>query len=502
MKPALHACFRVFVVHVMAALGQEAWAESEQQTQNAARPSVDAVQSAASLAASSGEPANSVAYAHATELGPLPSAIYSNTTVVKAMASDGRTLWVATQGGLEEYDVRGRERIRVYTTNDGLPALAVDAVKWTPSDVLVVSASGHDCVMPKGTRRFTCSLRLGAKTVANAASPGLSRPPVPTEQIEGATVTARLSVNDGSEWIGTAGMGTWVHIGSKFIRVTPREQIASNHVVAVSEWGGSIWFATFDHGLSELRGGRFMDAALGPRMLNDVIGTDGGLFVATSEGLFVSEDGSTFRRESRVTERSVTDLAYDPRTRTLYATATNSLWEVSLSKRGKYVRASYQPGGTRSLQAVDVSPEGTVFLASEDRGVLRREEDTRFTVFDRLAGFPSSWVIDVVALGEHAALAGTLRHGVFDVFGDQRFDKGLDSWVLFLGRDPHRPGAVLVGTQGGGAIVAGSDVQTLRGLPNKCVHTMARAHDGVWVGTEGGLARYVYSDGGGELPQQ
>lgn len=432
---------------------------------------------------------------------PLPDAIYSNTTVVRALAAAGETLWAATLGGLEEYDLTTRTRTHLYTTNDGLPSLNVEQVKLAAQGVVFVQTAGHDCAMAVATRRFVCSERAGTATGAvpfpRQSSTVLASNPsatcassLPLELIEGASVTARIWGNHDDEWLATAGQGVWVRQLGKLTRVTPRAQIASNHVVAIAEWGDLSWFATFDRGLSVRRSNAFYDAPISPRMHNDVVGTHAGLFVATSEGLFRSDDGEKFAREARVAESAITDLAYDVNRRILYAAATNSLWELDLSKPRKYARATYQPGGTRSLQAVDVSPEGTVFLASEDRGVLRRDAHKRYTVFDRLAGYPSSWVIDVVALGESEAWAGTLRHGLFSVQDNDQVASSVDPWILFLGRDTRSKDAVFVGTQAGAAVVGEGRVAALQGLPNACVHSIARLNDGLWVGTEGGLAWY------------
>lgn len=433
-----------------------------------------------------------------------PDAIYSNTTVVRAVAANSETLWAATTGGLEEYDLATRTRKYVYTTNEGLPSLNIAQVKLPAHDVVFVQTQAHDCAMIIGTRRFACSERgvvaagvaaslplmqaretpvtIASKTGATQASV------VPLERVEGAAVTARLWGRHGDEWLATAGQGVWVRLDGKLTRVTPRDQIASNHVVAIAEWGEQTWFATFDRGLSVRRSNEFYHAPMGPLMHNDVVGTNAGLFVATSEGLFRSDDGETFVRDPRVGENSITDLAYDAKREILYVAATNSLWELELSKAQKYGRSTYQPGGSRSLQAVDVSPDGTVFLASEDRGVLRRDGHERYTAFDKLAGYPSSWVIDVVALGESEALAGTLRHGLFSVGGDSEV-ANVDPWILFLGRDS-TANDVFVGTQAGAAIVEAGRVKALDGLPNACVHSIARLNDGLWVGTEGGLAWY------------
>lgn len=434
------------------------------------------------------------------KIASKPRAIFSNTTYVRALAASGGKVWAATTGGLEVFDVQKRTRSYVYTTNDGLPSLAVDSVKVTDHDVVVVSTSEHDCALAGGNQRFVCSRRPTStpqselwrvssyeRVDVERSSNGAIKA---NDQIEGANVTSRILLGGGREWLGTAGRGVWERTTGGLTRVTPVAQIAGNHVVAVTEWQQSTWFATFDRGLSVLRDDRFQDVPLEPRMLNDVLGTNEGLFVATSEGLFRSEDGQRFERDVRVAEKAITDLAYDQSTHVLYAAATNSLWEIDLGKPRKYPRSTYQPGGTRSLQAVDVSPDGTVFLATEDRGVLRRDAHKRYTAFDRLAGYASSWVIDVLALDEQAALGGTLRHGVFSTDGHERVGDEFDAWVLFLGRDVHDASTVFVGTQEGAGLVQNGKIRTLEGLPNGCVHTLVRASDGIWVGTEGGLALY------------
>jgi hypothetical protein len=412
-----------------------------------------------------------------------PIAIHSNTTHVEALVARGTALWVATRGGLEQYDLLRRTRVAVYSTLDGLPSLFVQDVTLTPAGLPAVVTAKHDCVMHAGQRRFSCTARR--PTVA-------SPPAALRERIEGVAVTARWSSPDGAEWLGTAGRGLWLRHEGRLRRLTPTAQIAGNHVVAIAEWNEASWFATFDRGLTRLRDGQFTSIPLGPRLLNDVLGTASGLFVATSEGLYVSRDGEAFQRDLRVTESFINDLAYDPRKRLLYATATNSLWELRLDEPRAPARATYLPGGSRSLQAVDLSPDGTVFVASEDRGVLRRNGKQRFVGFDRLSGYPSSWATDVLALDGKAALFGSLRDGVFPVGGRNHLPTTtIDPWILFLGRDALRPETLFVGTQGGALLLEKQGPRALVGLPDPCVHAMARLSSGLWVGTEGGLAQYL-----------
>jgi ligand-binding sensor domain-containing protein len=428
---------------------------------------------------------------HVTEPAPSPPpangpvAVFSNTTEVEALAGDGRTLWAATRGGLERYDVTAQVRTRVYTTRDGLPALFVKRVVIEQDGRLRATTARHDCVLHEASDRFSCSQR--APTALPVASPTKTSS---TELLEGTPITARWRDGAGHEWLGTAGLGLWIRSSTGLKRVTPIDQISANHVVAIGQWQDAGWFASFDRGLSRYQHGHFSQTSLGPHMLNDVLGTTSGLFVATSEGLYVSRDGESFERERRVRERSISDLAYDAARQVLYATATNSLWEIALGQPKAPVRVTYQPGGSRSLQAVDVSSDGTVFVATEDRGVLRREGKKRFVGFDRLSGYPSSWAMDVLALGGKAALVGSLRHGVFPIGGASTVDAQLDPWILFLGRDATDPGSIFVGTQAGASLIDGNGQRQLEGLPNPCVHSMAHLGDGLWVGTEGGLALY------------
>jgi ligand-binding sensor domain-containing protein len=411
-----------------------------------------------------------------------PTAIYSNTSYVEAIAAHGNQLWAATRGGLERYDMTRRTRDALYTTQDGLPSLMIEKVSFTDDFRPMAITAEHRCLLHVATNRFGCERRTPTPSVPSPEGGG---------RVEGSPITARYTASDGSEWLGTADLGLWVRDHGRLVRVSPTNQVVANHVVAIAEWRGTVYFASFDHGLGSLKDGKFTVLGLGPQMLNDVLATPEGLFVASSEGLYVTTDGATFQREQRVTERFVNDLAYDAKRSVLYATATSSLWELPLGKPKRSIRADYLPGGSHSLQAVDVAEDGAVYLASEDRGILRRDGRRKYTGFDRLAGYPSSWTTDVLANSRESAWAASLRHGVYEV-GRRRQTSvaGVESWVLFLGRDPVDPRNAFIGTQDGAWVARGSRKDSLRGLPNLCVHSLARLSDGLWVGTEGGVAVY------------
>ena len=108
----------------------------------------------------------SIGAAHAREPSnqPLPSVpqrVYANTTEVESMALDGTSLWVATRGGLEQYDTESLQRTAHYTTLDGLPSLFVQSVKVERGGAVMLQSHGQRCVLgaSQGPRRITCGPR-------------------------------------------------------------------------------------------------------------------------------------------------------------------------------------------------------------------------------------------------------------------------------------------------------------------------------------------------------
>lgn len=397
--------------------------------------------------------------------------LYTNTEYVEALVAWGRSLWAATRGGVEEYDLRTLKRIRLLTTNDGLPSNAVRGVEME-GDTLVVSTAEQRCLFEG--RRFRCA----PTTLTHQL-------PAQPELWQGTRVTASLTV-EGRRFVGTA-HGLWMATG-KPRRLTPAGQICGNHVMAVAEFAGKTWLGTFDEGLCRFDGQEFATVQAPFRMINDLYATPDSLFVASNSGLFRSDDGQSFVAVDLVGTRSINDLACDGDT--LWATNPAVLWEIPLDGKRK-PRGYWQPGGTRSLQAVDVL-RGQVWLASEDRGLMRKRGH-KFEIFDRAAGLPSSWVVDVAVLPDGGAVAATLRDGLVRVSpkGDAApLQTSPDAWLLHVGRDSE---GLWVGTQGGAVRVHGTKVEAVSHLPNPCVHVIVRVETGIWAGTEGGLAFYPYA---------
>jgi ligand-binding sensor domain-containing protein len=259
--------------------------------------------------------------------------------------------------------------------------------------------------------------------------------------------------------------------------------------MAMAEFQGQLWLGTFDEGLCRYDGQRFVAVRTPFRMVNDVVVAGERLYVATTVGLFRTRDGLRFDKVALFDTRGVNDLAVDGDT--LWATSTATLWRIPVGRRG-LPKGFWTPGGTSSLQAVDAK-DGQVWLATEDRGLLRMRGKT-FEVFDRAAGLPSSWVLDVVVDGEGGAFGATLRDGLVHVDKDGQLAKGValpDPWLLHVSQGSQ---GVWVGTQGGAARVMAGKMSSLPALPNPCVHGLLEVGADLWVATEQGLARYALAD--------
>jgi len=405
------------------------------------------------------------------------AAVATNTEHVEGMVTSGRHLWVATRGGVERYTLPDFNERRLYTTDHGLAGTYVRsvAIERSPTGAVVVAR----------TQGKACRLR-GDRFVCADAAPLPSPEPAVAPRFANARVTGRLRVGSRTV-VGTAGAGLWLAkgAGDQARRLTPTDQVCSNHVMTMADYDGRVWLGSFDRGLCTTADGRRFERVAAPfRMVNELEATPHGLFIASSAGLFRTRDGATFERVAAVTERGVNGLAYDGRS--LWVTTPGALFRVRLGRRGPRDWNWWMPAGSRSLQAVAVSPDRRVWIATEDRGVIVKT-GRRFRAIDRAAGMPSSWVLDVAVGADGVAYAATLRDGVVAI--DDRLRRrrvrGLpDKWTLDVHEDP---AGLWVGTQGGAALVSAGGASEVVGVPHPNVHGFLRAGGKVFVATEGGL---------------
>ena len=383
------------------------------------------------------------------------AALYTSTAQVESIAAAGAILWAATGGGVEEYSLPDGTRRRLYTTQDGLDSNHVRKVSFDG----VLHARTESCECTLRETRFLC---LPAPLLPEAV-PAVSR------RWHGERETDRLNVGP-QTIVATAG---GLFLGER--RITPPGQICGNHIEALAEFRGELWAGAFDGGVCVRRGGAWHPVRAPFRMVNDLRATPRGLYAAAAEGLFVSRDGRRFRREARVRERGANRLASSKRW--LFVTTPSVLYAIGLDR--DIVRRWRHPAGSTALQSVTVS-RGEVWLASEDRGVIRKRGG-KFESFDRASGLPSSWTVDVAPTRQGGVWAASLRDGAFRLSrGGSVRESSADpnAWGLRLYDDG---GRMLFGTQQG---LQGARTPA---LPDPHVHALLRTREALWIGTEGGL---------------
>ncbi|MFW5876996.1 MAG: hypothetical protein ACOCXM_09680, partial [Myxococcota bacterium] len=409
----------------------------------------------------------------ATWTGASASAqtVLTNTEHVEDLALDGTTLWVATQGGLERYDVRSGERTRRHTTLDGLDHIHVRSV-----DVRGSAVHAH-------TLRASCVLDEEDGWRCTPGGEPFAPRIAPNDRLEGHRVTS--TVEDGpTRYVGTAGGGVFVtRSGGPPRRLTPGGQICGNHVTDVVEHRGRTYVGTFADGLCVAEGDGFRRLATPFRMINDLETTPQGLFVATTKGAFRSRDGERFERvyESQA-PGAANGLAFDGTH--LWMATPAAVFRMRLRRGDVPSRAWWRPGGSTAVQDVAVSSGEGAWVVTEDRGALRVQGDT-VRVFDRAAGLPSSWALAVDAAPDGAAVVGTLRHGAvrIDPTGTHETIELPDPWLLRLRVEDDR---LYLGTQGGAFILRDGHPHAIPHVPDPRVHEIREVGDRLWIGTEGG----------------
>lgn len=415
--------------------------------------------------------------------------VWAHTSDVRSLATQGRFVWAATSGGLVRYDATTRERT-VFGVTSGLDSIDVRSVELVSGELVVRTAEGT-CKLVED--RFAC-----VAGVAPAAAP-------PTDlHFRGDEVTSRAAVSDGT-FVGTRASGAWfLPQGEPALatRLDPAENEAPRSFVKkVVSYRGHVWLGTFADGLRRSRATsdaveatpelafETEDVHAPFRMVNDLLVSGGTLLVAANEGLFATHDGRDWSRVELAGAHGVTGLAQSKGA--VWATSTAALWKLDVGRDVKASWSWWRPAGTKSLQAIAESG-GALYLASEDRGVIRFDGG-KFTAMDRLSGLPTSWAVDVAGDAHGGAYMATLRDGVVHVHADGTWSmlpQMPGNWISSVSA---RGNELCVGTQSGAACYEDTSKPPsviFDALPDPRAHAVVRI-GGAWlVGTEAGTALY------------
>lgn len=408
------------------------------------------------------------------------SGVITHTGIVHDVLATPDALWVATDGGVEEFDRQTRKLLRTYTHLDGLSTLPVTRLVRRTGGSVVATLEDSVCTL-RGSR-FECEPRRKSAWVARLSF----------KYHQGVRVTVEKDLPEG-RFFGTAG-------GHAFLGREPlgSPSLPDRHVTALTVFRNRLWLGTFNGGLAQEDEHGRMRPVPSPGMLINALQTGPEhLFVGTSDGLFKTKDGVTFE-PVEVVEQAVVGLAHDGTS--IWATTPGALYRIR-DGGGPPSDVWWLPGGSRSLQKVSAVP-GYVWLGTEDRGAVRMKTDPRtvsrdkpFTVYDRGQGLDSSWSLAVAARPDGSAWMTTLREGVSFIPRQGEsvpVTTGVSAWGLSA---LAVPSGAFIGSQDGAAFVHndGKTTHRIRDLPDPRVHAFlldSREENAgrLWIGTENGLA--------------
>jgi len=398
--------------------------------------------------------------------------VHLHTREVEALAVHAGGLWVASTGGLERYELATLQRTHHLTTSDGLDAPHVRALV-IEGDRLVAHTQRAACVVE------------GARLACRPASlPTLG--PQAYGTLYGARITARAADERGRRFVATYGAGLFVERAGALVRLTPVGQVCTHHVQAAVRFRGALFLGGFRDGLCVRRAEAFAPVEAPFRLVNDLRVHRGALYVAAHEGLFVSHDGVRFTRVGRIDARGVNGLATQGET--LWIGAPGVIYGLPSKGRARVLIA---PGGSHAVQAIAADAHGALWLATEDRGLVRvdvaRPDGAFVEVFDALRGLSTSWLTHVAVAPDGSVYAATLRDGLYRVRGDREVERVPDAprWLLRLAIEGD---ALWVASQEGLVRRDGAGrLARIEGLPDARVHGVLPDGAVRWIATEHGL---------------
>jgi diguanylate cyclase (GGDEF)-like protein len=264
-------------------------------------------------------------------------------------------VWVATYtGGLARLH---EGKVTTYGTRDGLPNVDVRVVQRDRSGVLWVGTVN-------GLARFD------GKRFAPPTEPG-----APTEGV-GCIHEDR----EGTLWFGTAGSGLYRLRGGRFDRLTRKEGLGSNWIMAMHEDAdGTLWIGTNGEGLTRLREGKLKNISPADGLWDGLAQT----ILADAQGNFWLTGNRGFFRVSRDELNAFAD-----------------------GRAARVASTGYGPGDALRVTtfAGNVQPAGAV----DARGVLWLPSLKGLVIVDparlpRTSGPPIVAVEDVLVNGSHVA---------------------------------------------------------------------------------------------------
>jgi len=425
---------------------------------------------------------------------------------------DGR-LWIGTRGGLM---ARTGSGFLSYTTADGLPANHVRGIYQDRKGTLWIGSAGELAVFEDGRGRVYkdkagvgvtggssfCETADGSLWIAAGRLYRL-KDDLFTVYDEARGVPGRVFVvapgPKGELWYGTLGLGAGRLEGERVVRVTVKEGLPSDMVMALrADRDGTMWIGTSGGGLVRYRDGAFSALRADNGLLADEVNSlredvEGSLWVGTNGGgLHRLKDGdfTTFGIPEGLTTRVVS---------TVFESADGSVWAGAVGggayrlRNGSFTRYTTKEGLPHdSVISIAEDRAGTIWLGTAGGGLSRMETNGRFAPFPK-GNTEGGVIVSALEPGRDGSLwVGSerglrrLRDGVLTPIPDV---VGGRAYVTALHEDAQ--GTLWIGTFGGGlkrlrdgTVTA---YTTKEGLSDDRVASLWEDASGtLWIGTQGG----------------
>jgi signal transduction histidine kinase/ligand-binding sensor domain-containing protein/CheY-like chemotaxis protein len=315
-------------------------------------------------------------------------------------------------------------------------------------------------------------------------------------------IRALYADRKGRVWIGTDERGLDVLENGVFTRREPQGLARDTIRNILEDSDGNLWVGTFGGGLERFNGDRVEHYGTAQGLPSDIVfalyeDREGSLWIGTVGGGLARLRDTKLQPLTR-REGMPADLVrgvLEDRAGTIWVGSDQGLLSLA---RDRLAVGGFQDGlPHRSVFALEEDAQGGLWVGT--RGGLWTRGPGGVRVFTTRDGLPSDQVRAVLADRRGRLWAGTEK-GLARLEGG-RFqpvalgDRAPGPPVYSIGED--RAGRIWVGTLGAGATVLESDRAPVtytmsEGLPNNIVRCFYDdPASGLWIGTDGGLARFA-----------
>ncbi len=401
----------------------------------------------------------------------------TDSTVRDILRDREGALWFAADGGGL---VRFHEgAFRTYSVGSGLVSDAVTSLYEAPGGELYVGSWG-------GMNKLA-----GGEITAVAELAGIE-----VYRIYGDEVGNLWFATDQGLYRRNAGSGRFEHL----VEYRGRELRGVSGIAFDHE--GSLWMTTTANGLFQLKRGKFRnysaEQGLASGRINVVrelgpgeywTGTDHGTINVIQEGGGIS----TLELASLRSDVRVRDIHRD-RNGELWITSYDGLLHLSGQREVLYSTRNGLP--TNQLRSLFKDRRGTLWIGTQNSGLIGMPEPGRFEIVDRSSGLISNFVFSIdedlegrLVIGTRGALTLLDAAGRFTHY---TAEQGLPGSIVFsTSTDPD--GSLWIATNGGLARLAGGEIRTVTagdGLTVRTVFDVAEDDRGfVWLSSSQGVVR-------------